>query len=218
MQLTPLPEAVERFRAGGFVALLDHPEREGEADLLVAVEHVTGAKVNFMATHARGLINVAIERERLRELDIRVLEPRFCGENVPAFTEPVDYTPAVTTGVSAFERAATMQALVNPAARPEDFMRPGHVFLLAGAPGGLAERPGHTEGALALARLAGVRPAVVVCEIMARDGNMARGEDLARFVRDHGIALVSVGQLQRGDDGGGPRSCAEDAGGRPPSG
>lgn len=217
MQLTPLPEAVERFRAGDFVALLDHPEREGEADLLVAVEHVTGAKVNFMATHARGLINVAIERERLRELDIRVLEPRFCGENVPAFTEPVDYTPAVTTGVSAFERAATMQALLDPAARPEDFMRPGHVFLLAGAPGGLAERPGHTEGALALARLAGVRPAVVVCEIMARDGNMARGEELAQFVREHDIPLVSVGQLRRGIDAGGARLCAEDAGGRPDS-
>lgn len=216
MQLTPLPEAVERFRAGGFVALLDHPEREGEADLLVAVEHVTGAKINFMATHARGLINVAIERERLRELDIRVLEPRFGGGNVPAFTEPVDYTPAVTTGVSAFERAATMQALIDPATRPEDFMRPGHVFLLAGVPGGLHERPGHTEGALALAHLAGLRPAVVVCEIMAPDGRMARGDDLARFIRDHDIALVSVEQLTVAQDAGEARVAAGGRSGHPP--
>ena len=197
MQLTPLPETIERFGKGGFVALLDRPDREGEADLLLAVEHVTGERLNFMATHARGLINVAIEPQRLRELDIRVLEPRYHGDNVPAFTEPVDYTPAVTTGVSAFERAATMRALLDPDAKPEDFMRPGHVFLLAASPSGLSERQGHTEGAIALAKLAGLYPAVVICEIMAPDGHMARDETLWEFARDHEIAVVSVKQLER---------------------
>lgn len=195
MQLTPLPETIGRFRAGGFVALLDHPDREGEADLLVSVAHVTGEAINFMATHARGLITVAIDPARLQELDIRLIEPRFHGDNVPAFAEPVDYTPAVTTGISAFERAATMRALLDPAARPEDFMRPGHVFCLAGAEHGLRSREGHTEGALALARLAGLPPAVVLCEIMAPDGNMAQGEELARFAAEHGVALASVPQI-----------------------
>ncbi len=195
MQLTPLPETIARFRVGGFVALLDRPEREGEADLLLAVEHVTGEKLNFIATHARGLINVAIAPQRLAELDIRVLEPRYHGDNVPAFTEPVDYTPAVTTGVSMFERAATMRALLDPAVRPEDFMRPGHVFLLAGSPAGLHGREGHTEGALALARLAGLKPAVVLCELMAPEGHMAKPAEIEAFARSHDIALASVEQI-----------------------
>ena len=195
MELTPVSETIERFRAGGFVALLDHPDREGEADLLVAVERVTGEAVNFMATHARGLITVAIDAQRLRDLDIRLIEPRFHGANVPAFTESVDYTPAVTTGISAFERAATMRALLDPNARAEDFMRPGHVFPLAANPGGLASRRGHTEGAIALAQLAGLYPAVVMCEIMTADGNMAKGEELAEWAHKHGIALASVEQL-----------------------
>lgn len=193
--LTSLAEAVEHFRQGGFIALLDHPEREGEADLLCAVEHITGEKVNFMATHARGLVTVAVSARRLKELDIRLIEPRFHGDNVPAFTETVDYNPTSTTGVSAFERAATMRALIDPQARPEDFMRPGHVFPLAAAPDGLAERKGHTEGAIALARLAGLQPAVVMCEVMAPDGHMAHGEQIAAFSRQHAIPMVSVPQI-----------------------
>lgn len=195
MELTPLPEAVARFQAGGLVALLDRPEREGEADLLVSAEHATGEGINFMATHARGLIIVAMAAERLRELDIRILEARYHGDNVPAFAEPVDYTPTTTTGISAFERAATIRALIDPEARAEDFARPGHVFPLAEAAGGLAQREGHTEGAVALARLAGLAPAVVMCEIMAPDGHMAAGEELAQFAAKHDIALISVIQI-----------------------
>lgn len=197
MRLTPLPEAIRRFRAGEFVVLLDHPEREGEADVLVAVEHVTGDKVNFLCTHARGLVTVAIAARRLEELDIRRIPPRFHGDNVPAFTEPVDYTPAVTTGVSTHERAATMRALIDPAARPEDFLRPGHVFPLAASPLGLAEREGHTEGAVALACLAELYPAVVMCELLAPDGNMARGQQVQDFVDAHGLALTSVQEIAR---------------------
>ena len=190
-----MAETIERFRAGGFVALLDHPDREGEADLLVAAERVTGEAINFMATHARGLITVAIDAGRLRELDIRLVEPRFHGANVPAFAEPVDYSPACTTGISAFERAATIRALLDPGVRPEDFMRPGHVFCLAANPAGLKSRQGHTEGAIALAGLAGLYPAVVMCEIMAPDGNMAQGEELAEWARVHGACLATVAQI-----------------------
>jgi 3,4-dihydroxy-2-butanone 4-phosphate synthase len=195
MHLTPLTESIERFREGGFVALLDHPDREGEADLLVAAERITGGAINFMATHARGLITVAINAARLRDLDIRLVEPRFHGANVPAFAEPVDYTPACTTGISAFERAATIRALLDPEARPEHFMRPGHVFCLAANPEGLKSRQGHTEGAIALAKLAGLYPAVVMCEIMAPDGNMARGDALADWARIHNTCLATVDQI-----------------------
>jgi len=185
----------EHFRTGGFVALLDSPQREGEADLLQAAEHVTGESINFMVTHARGLITVAMTPERLGELQIPVLDQQFGVENMPRFTMPVDYTPAVTTGVSAFDRAATIRALLDPGARPEDFARPGHVFPLAAAEGGLAERAGHTEGAVGLAQLAGLRPVVVMCEIMAPDGYMASGPTLERFVHIHGIPLITVEQI-----------------------
>lgn len=195
MQLTPLPEVLERFRTGGFVALLDRPDREGEADLLLAAQFATGEKINFMLTHARGLLTLAIIAERLRELDIRIIEPRYCGNNVPAFTEPVDYTPAVTTGVSAFERAATIQAIIDPTTRAQDFMRPGHVFPLAANAGGLRKRGGHTEGAIALAKMCDLYPAVCMCEVMTPEGHMARGEQIAEFAARMGVALASTDQL-----------------------
>ncbi len=195
MELTPLAEVVEAFRTGGFVALLDRPDREGEADLLLAAQFATGEKINFMLTHARGLLTLAITPVRLRELDIRPIEPRYYGANFPAFTEPVDYTPACTTGVSAFERAATIRAIIDPATRAEDFMRPGHVFPLAASPGGLKQRGGHTEGAIALAQMCDLYPAVCMCEVMTPDGHMAEGEQLVEFSRRHGIALASTTQI-----------------------
>ena len=156
---------------------------------------MTGESINFMVTHARGLITVAMTPERLRELQIALLEPQYCACNMPRFTVPVDYAPATTTGVSAFDRAATIRALLDPGARPEDFARPGHVFPLAAAEGGLAERAGHTEGAVGLAQLVGLRPVVVMCEIMAPDGYMATGPTLERFVHIHGIPLITVEQI-----------------------
>ncbi len=153
--VTPLDKAVDHFRRGGFVALLDSANREDEADLLQAAQYVSGESINFMLTYARGLITVAMAPQRLTDLQIPVLEPQFGIENMPRFTMPVDYTPAVTTGVSAFDRAATIRALADGDTRPEDFARPGHVFPLAAAPKGLAERAGHTEGAVGLAQLAG---------------------------------------------------------------
>jgi len=193
--VTPLDKAIDHFRGGGFVALLDSADREDEADLLQAAQYVTGESINFMLTHVRGLITVAMAPQRLNELQIPVLEQQFGIENMPRFTVPVDYTPAVTTGVSAFDRAATIQALANPAAHPEDFARPGHVFPLAAAPEGLADRTGHTEGAVGLAQLAELPPVVAMCEIMAPDGHMATGVTLQRFLETHNILLVTVAQI-----------------------
>ncbi len=198
MEQSLLNEAIEHFRAGEFVALLDAPEREGEADLLQAAQFVSGPSLNFMIQHARGLITVAMTAERLTELDIPLLKPRFADRNTPRFTVPVDYKPATTTGVSAFDRAATIQALINPNTTPEDFARPGHVFPLAAAEDGLATRAGHTEGAVALAQLAELYPAVVMCEIMGPDGHMAKGEALRRFLTTHQIPLITVQQILAG--------------------
>ncbi len=197
MKQRSLDEIIAHFRAGGFVALLDAPQREGEADLLQAAQFVTGQSLNFMVQYARGLITVAMIPESLRELQIPLIPPRFAAENAPRFAVPVDYKPAITTGVSAFDRAATIQALIDPQAAAEDFARPGHVFPLAAAENGLAQRAGHTEGAVALARLARLYPAVVMCEIMAPDGTMATGEPLAAFVREHDIPLATVQQIQQ---------------------
>ncbi len=191
-----LSEAVEALRRGEFVALLDPAEREAEADLLLAAEHATGERINRMITMARGILTVAVEQRRLEELDIPLIERRFAGPDAPRFAVPIDYRRGTTTGVSAYDRAVTIRALTNPDARPEDFARPGHVFPLAAAPGGLAERRGHTEGAVALARLAGLYPAVAMCEIMAPDGHMARGAKLKEWLREHGVVAVSVSQIQ----------------------
>ncbi len=195
MNPTPLDEAVARFQAGEFVALLDRPEREGEADILLAAQHVTPAKLNFLAREVCGLINLAMIGSRLRELDIPLIEPRYTISNMPRFTVPVDYIHGTTTGVSMFDRATTIQAMLDPSAKPEDFARPGHVFSLAAADDGLLEREGHTEGAVTLARLAGLYPAVVICELMAPDGRMAVGDVLHAWLAEHNVALVNVPQI-----------------------
>jgi len=195
--VTPLDKAVDHFRRGGFVALLDSANREDEADLLQAAQYVSGESINFMLTYARGLITVAMAPQRLTDLQIPVLEPQFGIENMPRFTMPVDYTPAVTTGVSAFDRAATIRALADGDTRPEDFARPGHVFPLAAAPKGLAERAGHTEGAVGLSQLAELPLVVAMCEIMAPDGHMAAGAILEQFLEIHGVPLVTVEQIAR---------------------
>ncbi len=192
-----LDEAIEALARGGFVALEDHPERENEADILLAGEHATGERISYLATHARGLMTVAVADEILRRLEIALLEPRYSAPNAPRMAEPVDAVEGITTGASAFDRAVTVRRLADPHARPEDFSRPGHVFPLWCAPGGLAERRGHTEGAVALARLAGLRPVVAIFELMAEDGHMARDEQVREFARRHGMPLISVEELAR---------------------
>jgi 3,4-dihydroxy 2-butanone 4-phosphate synthase len=193
--VTDLRQAIAALRAGELVALLDHPEREGEADLLLAAQLATGVKLNEMINVGRGLVTVAMTEARLRELGIPLLRPANCGANWPRFAEPVDYTIGTTTGVSAFDRAVTALALTDPGAQPEHFARPGHLFPLAADPGGLAARAGHTEGAVGLALLAGLFPAVVMCEMLAADGHMARGPVLAQMIRDHRLTAVTVEEV-----------------------
>ncbi len=192
-----LRRALDASRRGEFVALLDKADREAEADLLLAGEHATGERVNEMITIARGLLTVVMTRERLAELRIGLIEPEFSMPHAPVFAVPVDYRHGTTTGASAHDRAATIRALTDPRATPEDFARPGHVFPLAVSSGGLAERQGHTEGAAALALLAGLQPVVAMCEIMSPDGHMARGRKLRLWLREHAMATASVPQLVR---------------------
>lgn len=188
-------QAITALQNGEFVALLDHPEREGEADLLLAAQFATGEKLNEMITKARGLVTIAMTAQRLEELGIPLLEPANCGCNWPRFSAPVDYTIGTTTGVSAFDRATTARALTDSQAKPKHFMRPGHLFPLAASPGGIAERAGHTEGAVALALIAGLYPAVVMCEMLAHDGRMARGEELQHIIAREKFVSVTVQQV-----------------------
>jgi len=192
---TDIQEALMHFGRGGMVLLLDDPDREGEADLLQAAQFCTAESLNFMIREARGLVTLAIIAQRLEELGIPLIEPRHTPPHAPRFTVPVDYTPEVTTGISAQDRAATIRALLNPQARPEDFAQPGHVFPLAAHEGGPAQRGGHTEGAVGLARLAGVYPAVVMCELMDEDGSMAKLPAIEAFSQRHGVPVVTVAQV-----------------------
>jgi len=193
--MSRLDEAIEALRAGQFVVLLDHPDRENEADVLLAAEHATGERVNHLAICVRGLITVAAPEALLTALDIPLLPMRYNVPHAQRFAEPIDAVAGTTTGASAFDRAVTLQRLAGPAARPEDFSRPGHIFPLAAAPGGLAQRRGHTEGAVALAELAGIRPVVAICEMMAPDGHMAAGEQVEEFADKHGVPMVSIQQI-----------------------
>jgi 3,4-dihydroxy 2-butanone 4-phosphate synthase/GTP cyclohydrolase II len=187
--------ALAALRRGDIVALLDHPEREGEADLLLAAELATGERVNELIVNGRGLVTLAIAAQRLEELGIPLLQPAHCRDHWPRFAEPVDYNIGTTTGVSAFDRALTAKALTDPAARPEDFARPGHLMPLAASPGGIAQRAGHTEGAVSLALAAELYPAVIMCEMLAPDGHMARGQALLELIAEFGYPAVSVQQV-----------------------
>ncbi len=193
--MSTIEEAIEALRSGGFVALEDHPERENEADILLAGELATGETVNWLAVHARGLITVAVVPEILQRLDIPLLPQRYTVENAPRFTEPVDAVEGTTTGASAFDRAVTLNKLADPRARPEDFSRPGHVFPLECMPRCLHDRQGHTEGAIALAQLADLQPVVAICELMNEEGHMARGGEVVQFAEKHDMPRISVQAL-----------------------
>jgi 3,4-dihydroxy-2-butanone 4-phosphate synthase len=163
--------------------------------LLQAAQFCTGESLNFMTKHARGLITLAIKAERLEELGLPLIEPRYAPPHAPRFAVPVDYTPGTTTGISTFDRAVTIRALLDPEAKPEHFAVPGHVFPLAASVGGPSARGGHTEGAVGLAQLADLYPAVVMCELMAENGRMATRDQAQEFTRLHGIPLVTVAQV-----------------------
>ncbi len=191
----PIERVIEAFARGELVVLLDHPSREGEADLILAAEFASGEKLNLMATVARGLFCLAVTGQRLAELGIPMIQPVNCAANWPHFAEPVDYTIGTTTGASAFDLAATAKAFTDPQARVEDFARPGHLLPLREDARGLLGRAGHTEGAVGLARLAGVYPAAVICEMMAPDGTMASGETLKSIISENNFPVTTVQQI-----------------------
>ena len=195
--IEPIEKAIEEIRQGKMIILVDNEDRENEGDLVIAAEHADAAAVNFMATYGRGLICVPLEEERLRALDLGQMVENNTEGLKTAFTVSVDATEGTTTGISAPDRAHTIKILIDSTSRPEDLVRPGHIFPLQAVPGGTLRRAGHTEGSVDLARLAGLKPAAVICEIMKDDGTMARFPDLQTFAEAHDLHIYSIEDLIR---------------------
>jgi 3,4-dihydroxy-2-butanone 4-phosphate synthase len=190
--------AIRELRAGRMIVVVDDEDRENEGDLTMAAELVTPEAINFMATHGRGLICLAMTGERLDQLNLPPMVADNSALGGTAFTVSIDVRGrGTTTGISAGDRAQTIKAAVDMSSCPEDFGRPGHVFPLRARPGGVLERRGQTEAAVDLARLGGLYPAGVICEIVSDDGTMARVPDLVRFCRRHGLAMITVEELAR---------------------
>jgi 3,4-dihydroxy 2-butanone 4-phosphate synthase/GTP cyclohydrolase II len=190
-----IPDAIARFARGAMLIVVDNEDRENEGDLTIAAEFATPDAINFMATHGRGLICVALTGERLDALRLPQMVSRNTARLGTAFTISVEAREGVTTGISAFDRARTIQALIDPVSDYEDFVSPGHTFPLRAREGGVLYRAGQTEAAVDLARLAGRYPAGVICEIMSVDGTMARRPELERFAAEHDIPIVTVADL-----------------------
>ncbi|MBI2461792.1 MAG: bifunctional 3,4-dihydroxy-2-butanone-4-phosphate synthase/GTP cyclohydrolase II [Candidatus Rokubacteria bacterium] len=193
----PIEEAVEEIRNGRIVVVVDDEDRENEGDLVMAAEKVAPEAVNFMAKHGRGLICVPMTGERLDELKISMMVSDNTAPMGTAFTVTVDARRGVSTGTSAYDRAVTIRTLVDPATRAEDLTRPGHILPLRAMPGGVLRRAGHTEAAVDLARLAGLYPAGVICEVMNDDGRMARVPRLAELAQAHALKLITIKDLIR---------------------
>jgi 3,4-dihydroxy 2-butanone 4-phosphate synthase/GTP cyclohydrolase II len=193
-----IESAVEELRAGRMIVVVDDDDRENEGDLTMAAEMITPEAINFMATHARGLICLAIRGERADELDLHPMTPRNTSQGGTAFTVSIDAkVRGVTTGISAYDRAQTILAAIDPETHPEDLGRPGHIFPLRARGGGVLERRGQTEAAVDLSRLAGLHASGVICEIMNDDGSMARVPDLLEFCRKHDLKMITVADLAR---------------------
>jgi 3,4-dihydroxy 2-butanone 4-phosphate synthase/GTP cyclohydrolase II len=190
-----ISEAIEDFRRGKFVIIVDDEDRENEGDLAIAADHISADAINFMAKYGRGLICVPIIGRRLDELEIPMMVTTNTSSYGTAFTVAVDARKGVSTGISAADRAATVQALIDPSTKPSDLLRPGHVFPLRYAEGGVLRRTGQTEASVDLAKLAGLYPGAVICEIMSEDGTMARLPELDSFSAQHGIKVISVAAL-----------------------
>ena len=192
---SPIEEALEDLRKGRMVIVVDDEDRENEGDVIMAAEFASPEAVNFIARHARGLICVALEGERLDELRLGPMVQENTAKLQTHFTVSVDAVHGTTTGISAYDRAVTIKALVDPGTRPHDLARPGHIFPLRAARGGVLRRAGHTEAAVDLMRLAGLRPAGALCEIMAEDGSMARVPELVEVARRHDLRIVTICDL-----------------------
>jgi 3,4-dihydroxy 2-butanone 4-phosphate synthase / GTP cyclohydrolase II len=190
-----IEEAVDDIRNGKMVVVVDDPERENEGDLVVAAQFATADAVNFMATHARGLICLCLTGERCEQLGLPQMTQRNEAALGTAFTNSIEAREGVTTGISAADRAHTIHVAIDPASTPHDLVQPGHVFPLRARDGGVLVRAGQTEAAVDLARLAGLVPAGVICEIMNEDGTMARVPDLVPYCERHGLRMITVADL-----------------------
>lgn len=196
MPFCSVEEAIEEVRAGRFIIILDDEGRENEGDLVIAAEMVTPEAINFMAKHGRGLICVPLSGDRVEELGLPLMTQNNTEKMGTAFTVSVDAKGrGVTTGISAFDRAETVRALIDPAATINDLVMPGHTFPLRAKEGGVLRRAGHTEASVDLARMAGLYPAAVICEVMAEDGTMARLPALEAFAAEHGLKMLTIDRL-----------------------
>jgi 3,4-dihydroxy 2-butanone 4-phosphate synthase/GTP cyclohydrolase II len=194
---TDVPTAIEDIRAGRVIVVVDDEDRENEGDLTMAAEKITPESINFMAKHGRGLICLALTEERLDHLRIGPMTAENTSQFGTAFCEAIDARDGVTTGISAYDRARTIQMAIDSRTRPADLARPGHVFPLRARRGGVLVRAGQTEASVDLARLAGLVPAGVICEIMNEDGTMSRVPDLVKFCREHDLKMLTVAELIR---------------------
>jgi 3,4-dihydroxy 2-butanone 4-phosphate synthase/GTP cyclohydrolase II len=190
-----IEEAIDEIRDGNIVIVVDDEDRENEGDMILAAEKVTVENVNFLTKNARGLICASLTPERSHELDLQPMVQHNTCQYGTAFTVSVDYIKETTTGISAFDRTATIRALVDSSVNPRDFARPGHVFPLTAKAGGVLRRAGHTEASVDLARLAGLEPAGVLCEILDDDGSMARLPRLSRVAKEHGLKIITIRDL-----------------------
>jgi 3,4-dihydroxy 2-butanone 4-phosphate synthase / GTP cyclohydrolase II len=195
MKLNSIPELVEDLRAGKMIILMDDEDRENEGDLVMAAEHVTPEAINFMAKHARGLICLTLTQERCKQIDLPLMVGRNGTQLGTNFTVSIEAAEGVTTGISAADRAKTVQVAVARNAKPADIVQPGHIFPLMAQPGGVLHRAGHTEAGCDLARMAGKEPASVIVEIMNDDGTMARRPDLEKFAEQHGLKIGTIADL-----------------------
>lgn len=196
IQLNTIEEAIEDIRQGKVIIVVDDEDRENEGDFLAAAEKVTPEMINFMATHGRGLICTPLTESRCKELDLRAMVTNNTDHMETAFTVSVDLKGhGVTTGISASDRAKTVQSLVDPNTKPHDLARPGHIFPLIAKQGGVLRRTGHTEAAIDFARLAGFKPAGVICEILNEDGTMSRLPELIKVAKKFNLKLVSIEDL-----------------------
>lgn len=189
-----IEEAIEDIREGKIVVVIDDEDRENEGDLLMAAEKVTPEAINFMATYGKGLICMPLTEEYLKRLNIPQMVKENTDNHETAFTVSIDHVDT-TTGISAYERALTIQKVLEKEATPNDFRRPGHIFPLKARKGGVLVRNGHTEAAVDLARLAGLKPGGVICEIMSKDGTMARTDELIEFSKIHNLKIITIKDL-----------------------
>ena len=195
MSLASTPEIIEELKAGRMVVLVDEEDRENEGDLVMAAAHVTPEAINFMAKHGRGLICLTLTDARCRQLGLKQMVTDNQAQHGTAFTISIEAAEGVTTGISAGDRAVTIQAAVKRDALPSEIIQPGHIFPLRAQPGGVLVRAGHTEAGCDLAGLAGLEPASVICEILKDDGSMARLPDLIPFALEHGLKIGTIADL-----------------------